>query len=166
MPLLWELCEGKTEEKDFFETYDKVRGQVKLGQQRVKPGVDQFTVLMQLTIWGDYFQKNIIQGIWSETFSGIRVDNYTKSALAKKPINQNFSSYVSTGTSSPKDHPAKSTDMSLLAGQSDYSKTFEMSYGYQSQPPRQFYTHKSAHRDNYFKSAPFKIFSSTVSTKF
>ena len=26
MPLLWELCEGKTEEKDFFETYDKVRG--------------------------------------------------------------------------------------------------------------------------------------------
>ena len=106
---------------------------------------------MQLTSWGTYFEKDMIQSIWEETFGGIRGKFDPKSALVKKPINLNKPSYVSTGTSSPKDHPAKSTDMSLLAGQSDYSKTFEMSYGYQSQPPRQFYTHKSAHRDNYFK---------------
>jgi hypothetical protein len=26
MPLLWELCEGKTEVKDFFEAYDNIKG--------------------------------------------------------------------------------------------------------------------------------------------
>ena len=76
---------------------------------------------MQLTHWGKYFEKDMIQSIWEETFGGIRVKFYPKSALVKKPINLNKPSYVSTGTSCPKDQP-------------DQAKMFEMSFKEKSKP--------------------------------
>ena len=76
---------------------------------------------MQLTSWGKYFEKDMIQSIWEETFGGIRGKFDPKSTLVKKPINLNKPSYVSTGTSCPKDQP-------------DQAKMFEMSFKEKSKP--------------------------------
>ncbi len=99
MPLLWDLVEGLIEEKNFLSTYDELRTKIKASQKNTKPGLDQFTIMMQMTRWGDLFGKDDIRNIWNEAFS--RVEDAGKSALAKKPTFFR-SSTVSTGTSSPK----------------------------------------------------------------
>ena len=40
MPLLWKLCEGKIEGKDFFDAYDKQKNEIMQQQRIVKSGFD------------------------------------------------------------------------------------------------------------------------------
>lgn len=74
-------------------------------------------------------------------------------------------SAVSTGVSSPKESSSSFGELNNT-GLPDYNKMFEAAYGYKASTPRPQYSQQSSHRDTFFKKAPFKIASTTVSIKF